>query len=276
MKKIFKEFKNSIYGPDYYRDLLDQPLSYSIKYYWALTLLIGIIVTIIFSAILVPVFNSFAWNLRGAVLEIYPEDLEIKIIDGQVSSNKEEPIKIDLPDSFGELVIGGVNKVKNLLVIDTNKDIEFSEYETFILLSKDTLSYYKGISGDIVTESFSPISDLTLSRNSIQTFFDSIEPYYKFVTPLIVLGLFMFAVIVMLLTMVYLLLVALLVWLIARLRGWNIKYIKAYQLSLHFATLGFIVYWLTFLIFDFSNVLILFTVCILLLTLLTFKKQSIS
>lgn len=270
---IFKEIKNSVYNPDYYRGLVGRPITHSLRYYCALILVLGILVTTIGAALIVPLFNTVVWGVRGAVLSIYPDDLEIAVEKGIVSTNFSEPLVITLPEPLkGD---PGIPERSNLLVIDTTAtttDGALERYDTVFLVGRNTIMYEGGTPGDVVIQPIGSTSNFKLDKNSLTKFFDTIEPYYKYITPLLVLGLFMMVVLIMLGTMLYLLLVALLVWVLASLNKWDITYLKAYQLSLHFATLGFVLAIASMIIFPGSGALVVFTGTLIILALVTFRS----
>jgi hypothetical protein len=269
---LWREIKNSVSSREYYRELVGKPFSHSLKYYCAITLLFGIIVTIVGSAILVPAVNNLLWGARGAVLSTYPSELKLTIEGGEVKTNVSEPYYIKLP-TFLENLLG---KTKSLLVIDTsatNSPKSFESYESFAVLTKTQLLYHDEIDGNFKEQNLPTNTSMTVTRQNLTNLFDRIEPYFKFVTPIIVLGLFMLVVLFMIAGMVYLLLVALLVWLLARANHWELSYLKAYQLSLHFATLAFLVYWGTVLIFPGLSVWILFTLVLLVVAYLVMRNE---
>ena len=273
---IFKEIKNSISNPDYYRSLVDESFGKSLKYYSALVLIVSIMVTIVGSILVVPVLNRLAFDLKETVLSSYPDDLQVSVEKGTVKTNVKEPYAISIPNQYKDTVLGK----KNLVVFDTtssgdSKDL--AEYQTFVLVGKDQVTYEEGpaIGSNVVTKVLDKDFNLVLDKLSITKFFDTIEPLYKYVTPLIVLGIFMMVVLVMLGAMLYLLFIALLVWLIALLNKWKISYLKAYQLSLHFATIGFIVAWAGILIFPAWILVVLLISTIILLSLVTFITAQI-
>lgn len=267
---IFQEIKNSLYNPDYYQELIEKPFSHSIKYYCALTLVLGIIVTMVGSALIVPAFNTVVWGVKEVALSVYPDDLKISVEGGLVKTNVQEPFVIAIPEKY-RAEAGGK---KNLLVIDTSTTTspeKLKSYETVALLAKDSIIYESGTAGQSGSQSFATSSNFKLDKAGISQFFNAIEPYYKFFTPILVLGLFMLVVLIMVGTMLYLLLVALLVWILAALNKWDISYLKAYQMSLHFATLGFVVALISILVLPGSGALIFFTATLVLLALVTFK-----
>jgi hypothetical protein len=274
---ILKEIKNSLSNPDYYRDLIDVPFGKSLKYYAALVMLISIIVTIVGSALIIPIFNRLAFSLKETVLSSYPDDLQISIDKGTVKTNVPEPYTFSVPSAYQSEALN----TKNLLVIDTASEGSpetLESYDTLVLLAKDRVVYKENPSanGGVIIRILDKNMNLVLNKLSVSKFFTSIEPYYKYITPIIVLGIFMGVVLVMLGAMLYLLFIALIVWLVAMLNNWKISYLKAYQLSLHFATIGFIVAWLGVILFPGGALFVLLVATIILLALVTFTTTQIS
>lgn len=270
---IWREIKNSVTSKDYYRELVGKPFSHSLKYYCAITLLFGIIVTILGSAVLVPAVNNLLWGARGVVLSTYPSELKLTIESGEVKTNVAEPYFIKLP-AFLQQALG---RTKSLLVIDTRATTTpglLERYESFAVLTKKSLVYQDQGLGTFKAQNIPTDTSVTITKQNLGHLFDRLEPYFKFVTPVIVLGIFMLVVLLMIAAMLYLLLVALLVWLLARANHWDLTYLKAYQLSLHFATLAFVVYWAVVLLFPTLSVWILFTIVLLVVAYLVFRRDQ--
>ena len=90
----------SIYGPDFYRSLFAQPLSFSLKYFFSLVLVLAVVHTATLSYTFIPLLNSFLKNLDSKILAYYPDSLEITIEKGEASSNAEEPYFLPWPEEL--------------------------------------------------------------------------------------------------------------------------------------------------------------------------------
>ena len=94
--KIFKNIKNSIYSPKFYKELLEKPFSFSFKYFAIFALTISLFVTIIFSVIYIPGIKFFIDEFGYNVIDYYPEELQVTIKNGQVFTNVQEPYFIQV------------------------------------------------------------------------------------------------------------------------------------------------------------------------------------
>lgn len=261
--------KNSIYSPEFYRDLLGRPLSFSIKYFYSLALILALIATVIISWNLIPLAQSFLAGIGPQVLDYYPEELVITIKNGEASTNVREPYFLKLPEGLtvndSKYVVEnpeGETDLENFLVIDTATTFTvegFRSYKTAVLLMKDSAAYY-GDSGEIRIQPIKGFPDTTVNKSLISTFIGKVEPFLAFAAPLIVIGAFLMAMVVLSFKLVYLLLGAFLVWSIAGIRKIKMGYGKAYQLGIHAMTLGILLNALTYVFIPTFSVPFFFTI----------------
>ncbi len=246
--QFFESIKDSIYGPDYYRGLLRKPFSYSLKYYFSLVLVLAFVVTLVLSFSVVPAVNTFLKSAAAKVLEYYPAELQIRVMNGTASTNVAEPYVLPLPEELKTQLASGAAQdedipkdIVNLLVIDTKNPFTveaFKNFKTLSLLTKDNFIYLR--KGAITIHPLDKISDYTLNKAKVQSFVAKVKPYLAFISPLIVLVLFMVFAGMFGLELLYLVLFALVVWGIARVRNIQVGYGKSYQLGLHLITVALI------------------------------------
>jgi len=235
--KILKQLRDSIYSPKYYRELLNQPLSYSIKYVFKLAFIFALLMVVKFSAVSLPEMISVINSIGPGVINSYPQELEISVKKGNVFTNVEEPYSIITPNSWNN----GKNKEKipeNLITIDTKSDPNpdnLKKYDTLVLITEKYL-VYRDDTGKITTESLENMPDMVINKDSVSQFSQKYSPYLNLLIPLVILVLFVFAFFVVIFRMVYLLIAALFIWLIARVKKVDLGYSKSYQLGMHLMT----------------------------------------
>lgn len=274
---FFKKIGLSIYSPTFYRELLDKPLKYSIKYFFGLILLSSLVSTIFWSATLLPGLNSFIRSVKGDVVKYYPEGLEVTIKSGKASTNVTEPYYVKGPQKEGLSPANqGTNEVENILVIDTTHDFsltEFDEHKTMFLLTRDAI-VSKNDNGKISIEPLSKVPDMTITRDAVSRWMDKIVPFLKvlpFLLPILILiGIYLSNIF----TLVYFLLAALLVWICLKIKKVSGGYKKAYQITIHAYTFSLI----AILVLGFFGVTLPFlvpTALLLIIALINVKKIAV-
>ena len=264
--EFFKNIQKSIYGPEFYQGLLAKPFLYSLKYFAVFSLLMALVATIYLSVSVLPKVNTFLKSVGPAVLDYFPDELEIVIKDGLASTNVSEPYFLEMPFNFPENLEMNPNVrgygIENLLVIDTRSDEatleEFKTYKTLVLLSRKTMISYD--EDQVVIRSLVDMPNFKLDKEVISSSLAKIVPYFRFVGSLFIIfvfgGYFSF---VFFGKMIYLFFAALLIWIVAKVKKVDIGYKKAYQLGLHLFTAG-ILYEIIFgLIPNISTIPFLFT-----------------
>ncbi len=243
---VVDQIKKSVYQPDFYQALKDRPLSYSLGYFLKLTALLSLVVTIIASFFIVPAIVSTLTGLKSEVAVIYPDELEITIDKGLVSTNVAEPYFIPFPKQLDQAE--NTDQAENLLVIDTEADnliSAYDRYDTLVLLSHDSL-VYRGQTpeGQVTVQKLDSDLGLKVTESNVLALVDRIDNYFVIIPPLVVLALFGGLFVALLSLLVWLLPVALVLWLVyllARDRRSSPSFGFVYRIVLHAVTLGLVI-----------------------------------
>jgi hypothetical protein len=209
------------------------------------------------------------------ILLYYPDELEIVIKEGKVSTNVQEPYFIKISsDSKNSLV-------ENILVINTKDSFSlenFKDYKTACLLTEENLVCYDS-NQTIKINPLTNIPDFKLDKSIVSSFLTKIQPFFKLFYPFFILVFFITIFIVSLWRMIYLFFGALLIWLVAKIRKVDIGYKKSYQLGLHLMTAPFLIdflitYVLKLLGVSF-NIPYFFTIVLVITAVLNLKTKTI-
>ena len=270
---FLEKIKNSIYGPKYYQEIIEKPFSYSLKYFVVFGLIFALLFTTISAIKIIPEINKFLNKAKPEITKAYPDELEITIKSGTVSTNIEGPSYVPFPDSW-ELKENKkqATSPKNLITIDTKSEPSIdnlNKYDTLILITKN-YAIYQDSREEITTRSLKDIPDMVINEASLIRLYDKYSPYLNFISPIIILFVFIFSFFFLAFKLVYLLLATLLIWLIAHVKKVEIKYGKAYQLGIHLMTLPLLVVSLTPISFPFA-----FTTLLLILAAINIQKKPI-
>lgn len=236
--------KNTFFSPSYYKDILKVPFSFSFKFFIFYFFFYAVIGTVLFYVQSGPFLNRTFENLPQKVLQLYPDDLVIKVQDGKVSTNVQEPYIItadQFENAFKEDVLGINEKddIKNVLVIDTKADADdIEKYKTAVLLTETSIVTVDNQSGYRIY----PLADaenFTLNEKMVSTMLMAIKPYLKWIAPFIViavfLALFVFA---PAFTMLYIFFLALVLFILSKVMNVQISYWKNYQIGLHLTVIS--------------------------------------
>lgn len=231
MMNFWKTIQNSIYSPKFYSIVLTKSFKNSLGYF----LLLALILTVINLLTLIqPLFievPATVQNFAQSVINCYPKDLEIKITNGQVSINAEEPYFLKSCEG------------QNLGVIDTKISFstsKFDEYKVPAWVTKDSIVYKKS-NVETSTYSLSRMKDFTLNQQVINSYYKMFSPYLKFVGPILLLLSFIGIFLIFDFRLIYLLLLASIIWLLGKIFKQTLGYGQAYKVGLHAITLGLIV-----------------------------------
>lgn len=259
MSKI-KFFLQSVYQsavkPDYYTEVIKAGLSSSVKY---LSLLV---LTTTFFSLIIPLMAS-AWTLPEKISEIenaYPENLEVKLEKGQVSTNQSEPYYL-------------VNNTDGVIVIDTTGNLEnLPDMKAGVLITRNKI-ITRDTNG-IEERSYNLSSfekSITVNRELVSSLLQKLKPL---VFPIILLGgillyPFIFSS-VLLFDLIYIFFINFIPFFLSRILNLGFSFKNLLKISIHAYTFPFLLQFLvskilkiTFPPFSFTLIYLAFTTTVL-------------
>lgn len=275
MKQFFQSIRDSVYNPSYYAELRTRPLSYSIKYFYKLAVILGLVGVVLFSITTFPNLQSFFSDAGGKMIAYYPEDLEIKVEKGEVAINQPEPYRMSLPEE----IKGDVNKempvVKNLIVIDTKEPFsleQFDKYETLVWVTKTHIAA-RDDGGQVRLNALQGVSGLTINKMFVESTLQKLAPLIKAIPFLILVLVFLGIVIGVSGKLIYLLIAGVLVFLYSKVRKDPVSYRTAYQVALHALTLPILLIFVIHLVFSQFQIPLLTTILLLAVVYLNTREM---
>ena len=153
MKNFFHTLVRSLYSPEFYRGVPDGKTGDAVKYFFGFLLLIAILFSVM------PMAAGLGFFLAGhneadqayeQARGVYPDDLVVKVDQGEVSINQSAPYLIPTPPGWidglsdGDASSGGF-RIENLAVFNTEKPIaseDFRTYQTLVIVDKNEVGTY--------------------------------------------------------------------------------------------------------------------------------------
>ncbi|MDD5083429.1 MAG: DUF1189 family protein [Candidatus Moranbacteria bacterium] len=279
--KFFQMVKDSIYNPRFYRDIAGQSASVSVKYFAKLVLVVSCIIAII---PLVGGIGLLTWkqasveNFRSEIIATFPAELSVRIKNGEISTNVQEPYAIAMPENLKREIRRekDIPPVEQLLVIDTTKPIQMSDFEThqtLVMVGKNQVGIFNPGRGKVEVQNIQAFNiDYTLDRSSFTGLVDMAWKMLR-IAGVVVLILLPFVLFVALFIGygIYLVFGALVVWLAANVTGKILTYGQAYRLGLHLVTLPLLV---SFVVPSLFGVPFLFSIVFFIMAYINFKQPA--
>ena len=237
LRSLIKTFTS----PVYYKDILAAPFSFSLKFFLFYFFLYSIVVTTVVSMRVLLPLNTYVQAVVPEAAKIFPSNLEIKIKDGQASTNVTEPYYIpmesvtNLKNKLNKKVLAAQSdKPRYLLVIDTKATInDFPRYQTALLLTKDSVIY--SIDGKAESVSLQEVkSDVVINTQLIDKVKTTLVPMINSLLYFLIFAVFIFSFIfIPMFKFYYLLFFALILFILAKLFSYSLSYKKSLQIGLH-------------------------------------------
>ena len=205
-------------------------------------MLLAVFMTIVSTIPLIPSVNTTLNDLSRNIIAYYPDELEVRIDKGEVSTNVSEPYYLAMPKIMREHVATATD-LEYLGVIDTHAQVsleQFKAYKAGFWISKEYIIADDG-NGGIRISKFGPQMTYTINKSTVQGIMNTLQPFIKFVAPILVLVIFVAMLLSFVLNLLYLLFGALIVWLMGKLMKQNWTYGSSYRICLHATTLPLIV-----------------------------------
>lgn len=234
MKNLFQTFQKSIYDPAFYRDVAEAPLSDALRFYAKMTLLLAVVMTILFSIVLVPQGIRFIKEEAPALVKkYYPHGLVVTVHKGEASSNVVEPYMIPAQDSIK--AVFPENTVQNILVIDTKDEFtkkKFDEYKTFALLTKKEVATQSN-RGQITIQDLRGTPDFVISEEALLSWIEIVRTSIGAFVPAGIILMFVIIMMGFALYLIPVILFALVPFFIAWIKKTPLPYAGAYKMSLY-------------------------------------------
>lgn len=242
--------------------------------------LIAVIATIAFSFLILPKFNKFVNEGVPKILNYYPDNLEVTVKAGKVSTNVPEPYFIKLPAEFKDGNKGtgtqpAAKDIENLLVINTKTPITidlFNNYKTAAVLGYDSFAYYDN--GAMKIQPMDQTFNGVVNKTKFSEMLYKIMPYLKISSFVLLPVVFIFSFMGFALGyLLYLIFGALFIWIMVKAMKKDLGYGKSYQLGLHAITLGVILEATVFWFYPNLEFPFLFTFLMLAIVLVNLKPS---
>ncbi len=278
------------------RDLVERPGFFTsleftrgrtIRFYSLLILIFtvaAVVVSLPGAVRFVSTITSQAWQEETeVVIGLYPEELEVRVENGMVSTNAEEPLAIAFPESWRAEEYSGMPE--NLLVIDTTKRIaleDFATQQTSFILGKNEIGAWdqqKGKFNIYALERTGEKKPLIVTKESYTRF---VSDASRILQKILLVGVFLLPIFLYAVywvsSLLYLIFGAGIVWLITKQRGYTLSYPNAYRAGIYLLPVPLAYDVVVILFSDFPQVRIpfLFTVLLVIMTLRNFPPRGSS
>ncbi len=270
---IFKQIKNSVYGPEYYKNIVaSTKLRSSIKYFAKFSLLIATLFVVV-AVVTWPLVSKLANKALDSMVALYPNDLEVNIVNGQASINQPEPYFIKSADG-----------TESLAVINTKEDFSISKFRSYgvpFMLTKTELVGIKDEGTGQLQIMPLPKDDMKINHAEVLKGKDWLVAK----TPTIFIWVLIFGFIALFLatfsgTLLLNFLYAFGIWVMFKVIKRDLSYKKSYQVGIHAVTFVTLISLVTFFgIFKFLDgffVKLFVTLIIVYINIVGFPKKSVA
>ena len=245
LKTFWYSFKKSITTPSYYRDIVKVPFSFSLQYLVVLifaTIFFQTAILAIQAATYLPQLPATVATIKSSIKTLYPSSLVITVKDGILSTNKEEPFFIDMPEDQQ------IEEFEHLVTFDTKaRADQFYDYKTvFLITDKNVIYPDSAMEGNYeVSDVSAPDKSYTITHNDYKEFTAAVDPlsnwFISWAPLLLVLGVIVIPLFGTAITLVWnfiaIAVLSLISWMIANIFKVTLGYKKIYQLGMHAVTL---------------------------------------
>ncbi len=265
---FFKKILWSIYSPSFYSEVLTSGRGKAFGYFFMLIAILSVITAIFPIYTIAASLQPEMKRMLAKASTLYPKELEVKIKNGIVATNVEEPYFIKTPTEEKDQ-----NVESNFIVIDTKTPFsvsQFDSYKAFVWVSKDAV-YARSQQNELKVYSLSKVDELTINKSVVDGLIAKVSPWLVVVVPvlsvLIIIGLFIGYVF----RLLYLFFLALCIFLLAKVMRRPISYGQSYTVGLYAMTLSFIIGILQFFIKE-LHIPFLFTIVALVIVAINLRS----
>jgi hypothetical protein len=240
---FFKKIPLSIYSPEFFARVANEPFGKAFSYFLGL-MLVWMILFFSIPGMYLVTHRAEVSATIDELLDIFPEELVVSIEGGTLTTNVEEPYFIAAPEfteEEGRIDYSGEWDIENFVVIDTVTPFtvnQMKDYKTLAWLTSDSL-IVRSNSSDVEITSLAEAPYLTLDKAFVDEGLQGIWDGAK--KMIVIFGLMMFLMmwaIFVVVEMIYLLLWALVILLVSSVLKLKLDYGQCYKIGMHAITLG--------------------------------------
>ncbi|MBU0650051.1 DUF1189 domain-containing protein [Patescibacteria group bacterium] len=153
MKTFWHTFISSLARPNYYKTVLQAPLSKSTKYYSILSLLIILVVSVVDMLQIAPTIRHDFSKTAQEIVQQFPSDLVVNINPNGLSANQAFPLIAQTPSILKDWP-------RNLVVLDPQGQVgDMEKYDALILVNDSYI-----IAGGGTSIQTSPLSNFPATK----------------------------------------------------------------------------------------------------------------
>ena len=161
LKTFWQVFQKSLLDVSYYKDIAKASFGFSFKYLFFLLICLSLIRSVQIILFYSPVrtkIPSYIATGKKELSNLYPKELELRISNGKLYTNVQEPYTINFPKSLGDM------EGKHLVVIDTKGVADdYPKYNTIALATRQALVFPDKQQGDRTSTQLYYFSDIKQS-----------------------------------------------------------------------------------------------------------------
>ncbi|OGC70037.1 hypothetical protein A2415_01615 [candidate division WWE3 bacterium RIFOXYC1_FULL_39_7] len=244
VKAFFYVYKKSLSSIGYYKEVVVNKFSFSLKYFLSLAILSALIVTVTVSIKTYPQITKTIDEMMSKVKEIYPQELVISTKGNEWSINVPEPLVIPFPDVDAlENIPADATQPEtqsipeNLIVLNHAGTVEdFENMKTLILVNEKNILIKEANNYSVY-----PIENLPeaqIDKAKFVGMVDGLKEFTKFLPYIISVLVFVGIVFYYLIfRLIYLFIAGFMTWLITFAFGSKLTYVQNLQVCLHALTL---------------------------------------
>ena len=142
-------FKNSLTNIKYYPEFAKVRFTFVLKYISIFILIAAIVHNIVFAVFINNAYKNlpnYYPEFKQGLINLYPNELQLTLQNGNISTNLQEPINIKVPNEWINILKKVDDKTDtnlltnyNLIVIDTSANTaDFLNYKTPLLITKNS------------------------------------------------------------------------------------------------------------------------------------------
>ncbi len=237
-------YKKSLSSIGYYKEVVVNKFSFSLKYFLSLAILSALIVTVTVSIKTYPQITKTIDEMMSKVKEIYPQELVISTKGNEWSINVPEPLVIPFPDVDAlENIPADATQPEtqsipeNLIVLNHAGTVEdFENMKTLILVNEKNILIKEANNYSVY-----PIENLPeaqIDKAKFVGMVDGLKEFTKFLPYIISVLVFVGIVFYYLIfRLIYLFIAGFMTWLITFAFGSKLTYVQNLQVCLHALTL---------------------------------------
>lgn len=234
MRTFWHIFTHSLSDLQYYVDVLNAPLKFSLKFVFAFYLTLSVVLTTLFTLNELPKIKMFSESMKQQIVQNFPDQARFQWQDEKLTSDSSSQLTITFPTSTMD---SEIERPENLVIVDTSATQKPDQVPSLLYINQNTfyVNSLNGVWSDLELKEILGSEPLQIDKSVVKNYLDGPASSMRDdLLTLLPFVMFLFFSLGLLISRIIMIAInAIILQFLFQLLDKPIRYSKVFQLALH-------------------------------------------